>query len=217
MPYAKQNSPFAGLDELASLPGEAPLDKTMLWQKLEARQEPKKKRLHTAWYWAAAALVCMIAAYPLLTRNNQQSEQPIAKEQENKIIGPVVTEKKAPLVINNIPAIKEKATVISHQKQTASPGIIVKHNAPAPVQVVPEIVPGNSLVISPVPHSDTVPATVAVRTPKKLTVVHNNELEQEDKIAEENISKIRSVNAHRNKTPKEEYAGALNFRIHLKN
>jgi hypothetical protein len=65
---------------------------------------------------------------------------------------------------------------------------------------------------------DTIATANTITTKKKISVVHINELEEEDRIAEQNINIAKSFKKNRTKiADKSEYAGTIKFRIHFKN
>lgn len=214
----KQNN-FMDLDELTNLPGETTADKTALWQRLESRLQKKPQQTKVVWYWAAACLL-ICTTIPFLFRSNSDkipetaivsnnSTSKSAISQPNKTVASEsiklnTTEIKLLPVVGNSQPLRNKIQVI---KTKQDPFV---SNAPLPLDL---IVQDNSLT-----EIDTLAKTLAITAKKKISVVHINELEEEDRIAEQNINMAKTLRKKRTKiADKFQYAGTLNFRIYFKN
>jgi hypothetical protein len=131
---------------------------------------------------------------------------PVAVTKENKAIKNI-----SPIIQYNQPTIPTvEQRTLSINKITQSPIVVIRNENPPVIQPV--------LTHDPLPVVDTAIAvnTIAV-VKKKLSVIHNNELVQEDKQTEETINKVKSAYTNHNKPPKDQYAGTINLRFQLKN
>ena len=214
----KQNN-FMDLDNLTNLPGEATADKAALWQRLESRLQKKPQQKKAVWYWAAACLlICITVPFLFNSNKNKVVEAAIDNNnsriksdisQPNKIVVPEniklnTTEIELPPVVGNAPSLKNKIQMIETKQDS------LVSNIPLPSDL---IVQDNSPT-----EIDTLAKTIAITAKKKLSVVHINELEEEDKIAAQNSNLAKSLKKKRTKTTdRSEYAGTLNFRIYFKN
>ncbi len=209
------------LDSLAGLPDEIAADITVLWQKLEDRLQKKPRRSKAVWYWAAACIISALSV-PFFVTEKKPAENTAIKTQPKNIIPDIIIPQEikseiviaAPVKNNEI-----KTTIINHEpllkKNTVivSPKVVNSFTALAPAELrnIPAV------NISPSPDTALLVKTTAAPK-KKLSVVHFNELEDEDKIASQTANTARRVQKRPGKTGgKTEYAGTFNFRIYLKN
>ena len=211
----KQNN-LMDLDELEGLPGETTADKTVLWAKLESRLQKKPQRAKAIWYWAAAGLfLCAIVPF-LLSDNKNRVDEPIVVNNISKSLEQTkrtiaiesiklnATEIKLPQVVKNIPSSNNSSPVVKEKQYS------FVSKSPLPIELIAQD-------YSPI-DIDTVASSLAVIPKKKISVVHINELEEEDRMAEQNINIAKSLKKKRTKTAdRYEYAGTLNFRIYFKN
>jgi len=218
----KQNN-FAGLDELESLPDETTSDKTALWQRLEDKMQKKPKQVKL-WRYCVAACLLICAIIPLLfTGSNTKSgtakidktprasEQIILQPTENtktaiviEHLQPKKNEINLPFVVKNFVSDKNRLPV----RKVIKDSFITKGN------VVLENIPSVALSV----NVDTVTTAVLTTSKKKISIVHINELQEEDRVAEQNTNTARSLKRYPTKNAdKKAYAGVLNFRIYFKN
>lgn len=158
------------LDGLDHAAGEAGLDKNAAWDRLQARMQSKQRSNKAGWYWAAAACILAACLIPALL---------VHKQKYTGVHGaPAVT-----FHHSDTPA----ALVIS--KKEASINVVKEMHKPAAAQqevaeILPVLIhPVNPTGITATLKKDTlqitdtmlaaVPATTA---PKKMRVVHINEL-----------------------------------------
>lgn len=158
------------LDGLDHAAGDAGLDKNAAWDRLHTRMQSKQRKSKAGWYWAAAACLlagCLIPA--LLTYKQKHS---------GLHISPAVTYQH----------LDTPATLVISQKE-APVNVVKEINKPVAAQrelapILPALVhPVNTTNITATLKKDTlqitdtmlaaVPATAA---PKKIRVVHINEL-----------------------------------------
>jgi len=161
------------LDELENLPGEAPFNKAVAWNRLHQRMDGKKTKKRGIWYWAAACLFFAIIALPFLVQERKAHYPPPASYVENQdkkkvhevtadiTETPVVMKRPAVAVPGNSPAIKRP--------------LPVKERKPVIISDVATILPP---VIKAIPHPDTMlaEASAVAAVPKKMRVVHINDV-----------------------------------------
>ena len=215
----RQNNTTA-LNELTGLPGEMPMDKNAVWQKLESRLHKKTSRVYPIWYWAAACTAAAVFFLAAEFTENKTSQAIVDLLPQSHISGiPAVSEQKnIPVVITPEPQIKknEYAAVLKAKPLRRRTGPMLKMIPPDqgmarfPVIIHPRV----TVELSPV--VDTV-SMVSVPAKKKLNIVNTNELDDADRFASERLSKKGSNYSNTKNAAKKEYAGMLNFRIYLKN
>ena len=213
----KQNN-FIELDELVGLPEETTADKTALWQRLESRLQKKPKQKKVVWYWAAAFLLIFLTVIFFFNSNKNKIQQSeivnnnftIKKlTQTQKTVTPeniqlITTEIKLLHVVNNLPSPHKKIHVIRTKQDS------LVFTAPLALDRIEQDISRIEI--------DTLANPVAITIKKKISVVHINELQEEDRIAERNINIAKSFKKKRTKiADRSEYAGTLNFRIYFKN
>ena len=213
----KQNN-FMELDELVGLPGETTANKTALWQRLESRLQKKPQQKKAVWYWAAACLLICTTVLFFFSANKTNVDEAIAVNNNSAVAKPLgqtkrkiaienikleTTEIKLPLVVSNVPSLRNKIQ-LNKTKQDS-----FVSNTRLPLELIAQ---DNSVEI------DTPAKTIAIAAKKKLSVVHINEIQEEDRMAEQNINIAKSLKKKRTKiADRSEYAGILNFRIYFKN
>jgi hypothetical protein len=217
--WRQNQNNFKNLDELTNLPGETTADRAEMWQRLESRLQKKPQKKKVSWFWAAAGLLICITV-PFLFNSNKDkipkaailnntttTKSPISKP--NKAVVPEniklnTTAIKLPPFVGNAPTLRNKIQRI----KTKQDSFIT--NTPLPLDL---IVQDNSST-----EIDTLAKTLAITAKKKISVVHINDLEEEDRIAGQNSNLTKSLKKKRTKTADRfEYAGTLNFRIYFKN
>ena len=213
----KQNN-FIELDELLGVPGETTADKTALWHRLESRLQKKPKQIKVVWYWAAACLlICSTVPFLINSNKNKIHEAGVVdnnstiKEptQTQKTVTPeniqlYTTEIKLLHVVSNVPSPHKKIHVIRNKQDS------LVFTAPVALDIIEQDFARIEI--------DTLANPVAITIKKKISVVHINELQEEDRIAERNINIAKSFKKKRTKiADRSEYAGILNFRIYFKN
>lgn len=158
------------LDGLDHAAGEAGLDKSAAWDRLHTRMQSKQGKSKTGWYWAAAA--CLLAAC---------------------LIPALLTHKQKYTGVHILPAVASHhldtpATLMLSKKDT--PVKVVKEmNKPVAAQqelaaILPALIhPVNPTNITAALKKDTLQITDTMlaavpvsTTPKKMRVVHINEL-----------------------------------------
>ena len=213
----KQNN-FIELDELVGLPEETVADKTALWQRLESRLQKKPKQKKVVWYWAAACLlICLTVPFLFNSNKNKIQQSEIVNNnftikkltQTQKTVTPeniqlITTAIKLQHVVSNVPSPHKKIQVIKTKQDS------LVFTAPLALDRIEQDISRIEI--------DTLANPVAITIKKKISVVHINELQEEDRIAERNINIAKSFKKKRTKiADRSEYAGTLNFRIYFKN
>ena len=149
------------LDDLAGLPGDAPFDRTVAWDRLHQRLDEKKDKKKGIWYWAAACLFLAVMVLVLLKQEQKvhvQSPVPDVKETPVIVKNPTVP---VPVTEPRETPVKKKPALVRIKKSTAISDVTV---------ILPP-------VIKIIPHTDTVQAKTAVAAaPQKMRVVHINEV-----------------------------------------
>lgn len=150
------------LDGLAGVPGEAPFDRTVAWDRLHQRLDEKKSKKRGVWYWAAACLFLAVIVLVLLQQ-----------EQKVRVQSPVLDVKETPVIVRN-PVVPSPVTAPREtpvKKKPALAGIKKSTAIPEATVILPP-------VIKIIPHTDTVRSETAVATaaPRKMRVVHINEV-----------------------------------------
>lgn len=156
-------SKLDGLDHAA---GEAVLDKNAAWDRLHTRMQSKQRKSKALWYWAAAA--CLVAAClipALLTHKQKYTGVHIPPAITSRHLDTpatlVLSKKEVPVKV-----VKEMNKQIATQQELAV--------------ILPAVNPTNitaTLKKDTLQITDTMLAAVpAIATPKKMRVVHINEL-----------------------------------------
>lgn len=178
----KHNDPFYWknkLEALDCLPGEAAIEKNVIWERLDTRLHKKTTSNKAIWYWMAAGLIPLIVIVFTITDNTtdilakQATEKnehanttiavssPASKEVVTLSVAAPVEMK--PPVINSIPNKKIKDTIKTYEDINA-------------VSVTKE--PEVKLTRDSILTGDTALAiATAAPVKKKLPVIHINELE----------------------------------------
>ena len=213
----KQNN-FIELDELVGLPEETTADKTALWQRLESRLQKKPQQKKVVWYWAAACLLICITVPFLFNSNKNKIHEAGVVNNNSTIKEPTQTQKtvateniqlctdeiKPQPVVSNVPSPHKKMKVSRTKRDS------LVFTAPLALDIIKQDFSRFEI--------DTLANPVAITTKKKISVVHINELQEEDRIAERNINIAKSFKKKRTKiADRSEYAGTLNCRIYFKN
>ena len=213
----KQNN-FIELDELVGLPEETTADKTALWHRLESRLQKKPKQIKVVWYWAAACLLICSTVPFLINSNKNKIHEAGVGNNNSTIQEPTQTQKtvateniqlytiaiKLKHVVSNVPSPPKKIQVIRTKQDS------LVFTAPLALDIIKQDFSRTEI--------DTLSNPVAITTKKKISVVHINELQEEDRVAERNINIAKSFKKKRTKiADRSEYAGTLNFRIYFKN
>ena len=166
------------MDQLGSLPGEAPPEKEAAWQRLHTRLQQKKQRTRkTVCLIAAAALLpAVILAWWLQEPANRQ---PVPSNSNHMPAVVSLRPQAAPpkqdavLVVRSERAEKRSGPLVlkdlSHHTPVVSP---LKAYTPEPMQE-----PVQQITVEPVPAVDTSRLIASLPVRKKLKVVHINELE----------------------------------------
>jgi len=182
MPNENPNKEFHWknkLEELEGLPGQM-FNKEIVWEKLYARLQPKKKDKKMAWYWVAAA--CLFFALCVSFFLSNKKENVLVK---NNIPQKKINSSSLPLIIKDTSAVTTSLSKNENKITTHSINKIEKINTAINHKTIPtEIVQNkkeesivqeikNNAVILP----DT-SASIVTNSPekKKLKVVHINEL-----------------------------------------
>lgn len=150
------------LDGLAGLPGEAPFDRTVVWDRLHQRLNEKKGKKRGIWYWAAACLFLAVIVLVLLKQ-----------EQKVHVQSPVLDVKETPVIVKH-PAVPIPVTEPGDTPVIKKPALVKIKKSTAIADVTVILPP----VIKIIPHTDTVQAetAVAAAAPRKIRVVHINEV-----------------------------------------
>ena len=162
------------LDRLDNLPGEPWTDKNAAWDKLYARLHEKPARKASPWWLAAAVFLLLVVSASLFITHNHKEAPPSVKINPS----PAHTGSPAPA-----PRLPEKIV-------PATAGTMAGGRRPRPVAAMNKMVPiackpaeplnaGQVSVTAPVIKPDTplLAVTTVPASPKKLRVVHINELE----------------------------------------
>jgi len=152
------------LDGLDHAAGEAGLDKNAAWDRLHTRMQSEQRKSKAGWYWAAAACVLAAGLIPALLTHKQKHS--------GVHISPAVTYQHL-----DTPA----SLVIS---KTEAPVSVVKEINKPVAAVLPVLIhPVNTTNITATFKKDTLQITdtmlaavPAAAAPKKMRVVHINEL-----------------------------------------
>ena len=212
---------LTALDELTALPGEAPFNKNKAWQKLEGRLQDRPKRSKAIWYRAAAAMIIGISSSPFFFPAKKQPAVIVkaAAIPEQKIISPLLlsphVKKETVAFAATAPQKENKAVPVPGKFSFAKTNFPKKISIPDSLSVT--VIPAQQQVLPAVAVPEPVVTVPSKAFPKKLNVVHNNELEDEDRIASQNSNNIKAIRKHPERRAAMEYAGGINFRIHLKN
>ncbi|SEL06862.1 hypothetical protein SAMN04488505_1011419 [Chitinophaga rupis] len=158
------------LDGLNHAAGEAGLDKNAAWDKLHTRMQRKQRKSKAGWYWAAAACVLAACLIPALLVHKQKytgvhTSPAVTYHHSDTAAASVISKKEAPVNV-----VKEMHKPVAAQQEVAA--------------ILPALIhPVNPTNITAALKKDTlqitdtmlaaVPATAA---PKKMRVVHINEL-----------------------------------------
>lgn len=207
------------LNELQELPGEKPFNKKAAWEKLETRVNKNRSSKKQIWYWAAAVCIAFVCISPLLLSKKTQTTAP-GLIKENAVITPAApTEqhKEATFVYTQpAPAQVLKPALKLIAGTTKQKVLKQSKTADTFITVIPENTALLTVKDLSLPDTALRPQPFVVK--QKRSVVHLNELEEEDRMVSENIAKIKSVKKDRRKNAdKSEYAtGTINFRIYLK-
>jgi len=153
------------LDRLDNLPGEPWADKNAAWDKLYHRLHEKPKRKAGAWWLAAAVFLLLVLMASLLLTHKVEKTW----VKNNPL--PVHTDIPAPV----------PAPVQGKKAYPVAPAVMAKNKKPLPLNVRPidtPIVAPVATVAPPVKTDTQLLANAMVLpSPKKLRVVHINELE----------------------------------------
>lgn len=161
------------LDALEALPGEAPFDKAVAWDRLHQRMNGKRAKKRVIWYRAAACLLLACMTLFFLRRERKTQFPPSAPYVEHpykrQIREDGTNSKEAPAIVKapGIPPpvdtpVRKRPVPVKERKATTIPDVAV---------IIPP-------VIRAIPHTDTMLAetTAVTAVPRKMRVVHINEV-----------------------------------------
>ena len=177
MDTEKQDNWRQKLQELNSLPGEAPLNKEAAWEKLHHRLHRKPRRSKTVWYWAAAA-VLLLMGLPFLLRKTPPQQLPagniVQQKKMYRSVNPAPSLiKEQPGIIISAPPLKKivPQKIVKEKKQSfrTSPDPV----APVYTAAIETLLPATNIA----PDNTTATVAAVSAEKKKLPVVHINELE----------------------------------------
>jgi hypothetical protein len=172
------------LEEVSSLPDHLLADKNASWEKLHGRLHAKPRRIKPWWYWVAAACLLGAITIPFLTVHKKQ--EALVKNEPTKTVL-----KKAGVTASDVKEIAPIAVIVApvEKKQKATPASLpgsVKNKEykikddrliAATGLDEPIITQQNPIVLSqPVVEVIAVLNPIIAAAPKKLKVVHINEL-----------------------------------------
>ncbi|MCF6402563.1 hypothetical protein L3C95_11575 [Chitinophaga filiformis] len=161
------------LDALEALPGEAPFDKAVAWGRLHQRMDEKKTKKRVIWYWAAACLLLACVTLFFTRQEHQTQLTPPASYVENPY------KKKADkddADIKEVPVIAKRPAILVQEDTFAKKiPVAVKERKPTAIADVMAILPP---IIKAIPHPDSILAetTAVAAAPKKMRVVHINDV-----------------------------------------
>jgi len=169
----RSDSWISELNALEALPGEAPFDKAVAWDRLHQRMNGKRAKKRVIWYWAAACLLlaCMTLFFLHPGHKTQfpSSASYVEHPYKEQIREDGTNGKDAPAIVK-APGIPPPADIHGSKK-------------PVPVRErKATIIPDVTVIIPPVIRSDVHPDTMLAETtavavvPRKMRVVHINEV-----------------------------------------
>ena len=158
------------LDGLDHAAGEAGLDKSAAWDRLHTRMQSKQRKSKAGWYWASAACLLAACLIPALLTHKQKYtgvhiSPAVASHHLDTPATLVLSKKEAPVKV-----LKEMNKPVAAQQEVAAilPALIHPVN---PTNITAAL-KKDTLQIT-----DTMLAAVPISTtPKKMRVVHINEL-----------------------------------------
>jgi hypothetical protein len=172
------------LEEVSCLPDQLLTDKNASWEKLHSRLHAKPRRIKPLWYWVAAACLLVAITIPFLTAHKNPEalvknepdkntlKKPFIATSDVKEIAPVAVivepvEKKQIATPASLPgSVKNKEDKIKNDRTIAAKGLdelIIKEQAPI-------------VLAQPVVETIAISKPIIAASPKKLKVVHINEL-----------------------------------------
>jgi hypothetical protein len=172
------------LEEVSSLPDLLLADKNASWEKLHGRLHAKPRRVKALWYWVAAACLLGAITIPFLTVHKKQevlvkSEPAKTVLRKPAMVAPTVkemapvaviiapVEKKQKTTPASLPgSVKNKENKIKGDRLIATTGL----DEPIITQQDPIVLP------QPLVEAIAVSNPIVAAAPKKLKVVHINEL-----------------------------------------
>ncbi|SHM85933.1 hypothetical protein [Chitinophaga sp. CF418] len=163
------------LDALEALPGEAPLDKAVVWDRLHQRMNEKGTKKRVVWYWAAACLFVAATGLLLLKQGHKAHFPPpasyVANPHKKKIDAGKADIAEMPVIVKN-PAVAPVPADTSARRKT----VPVKEKKAVTISDIAVILPP---IIKANPHPDTMLAetTAVAAAPKKMRVVHINDVD----------------------------------------
>ncbi len=171
------------LDRLDELPGEPWAGKNAAWDKLYTRLHEKPRQKAGPWWLAAAVFLLLVAGACLLILHTHETKQPLVKNNSLPVHAgsPATPPAIAPIEKTYPAATISNSASDSDDRQPAPILLTVKHEKTLPFAGQPADT-SNTQQISialPVIRADTpvLASVMALPSPKKLRVIHINELE----------------------------------------
>ena len=170
------------LEDMDSLPGEAPAGNHVAWEKLHNRLHEAPGRKKTAWYWAAACLL-LLAAFPFVIR--KASIQAPLKDlvHQKQLLTPaapvvLIDAARQPLITSkSIVKNKARSFTINPNRHNSIKDTVRQQEAMVVTALQPDTLTNQ-------PDEDSAGKTPAVVTTaavkKKLPLVHINELGKQE-------------------------------------
>jgi len=163
------------LDRLDNLPGEPWADKNAAWDKLYHRLHEKPKRKASAWWLAAAVFLLLVLMASLLVIHKE--DKTLVKN--NSL--PVHTVSPAPAPVQVEKAYPAVPAVIAGGRRPSTQRANAKNKKPLPLNGRPAdtLMAAPVTTMAPTVNADTqlLANAMVLPSPKKLRVVHINELE----------------------------------------
>jgi len=180
------------MEEPSLFPQHEMLDKKLVWEKLHARLDGKRKNRKMLWYWLAAASLLFVIIYPLsrVKKESIKENRETTRTQQEKISSPS-NRSAAELINPPKPEIESGLTIVNTGSKLVIKTVPVKAGY---VKVLPVKEMdhdsnsvkdnfNNSIMLATAnPPMDTIARFVANSsvpiTKKKLRVVHINEIDE---------------------------------------